>query len=186
MSKATTIKDALKRWEERFPDKDITEATEVGLQFQWPPIEKMDNSLGVLNNCQKLSLSTNMIEKIAGVSTLKNLKILALGRNYIKNFVGLEGIGDTLEELWVSYNLIEKLKGIDVLKNLKVLYISNNLIKEWAEFNKLQQLPKLEDLLFCGNPLYENMDETAWKNSAINKLPHLKKLEGEPVLRDEE
>lgn len=59
-------------------------------------------------------------------------------------------MGDTLEELWISYNLIEKLKGIGVLKKLKVLYMSNNLVKEWTEFNKLQDMPNLEDLVFVG------------------------------------
>lgn len=59
-------------------------------------------------------------------------------------------MGDTLEELWISYNLIEKLKGIGVLKKLKVLYMSNNLVKEWAEFNKLQEMLNLEDLVFVG------------------------------------
>jgi hypothetical protein len=62
-----------------------------------------------------------------------------------------EGVGDTLEELWISYNLIEKVKGVGVLKKLKVLYMSNNLVKDWAEFNKLQDMPSLEDLLFVGN-----------------------------------
>jgi dynein light chain 1 len=61
-----------------------------------------------------------------------------------------ESLGDTLEELWISYNLIEKLKGIGVLKKLKVLYMSNNLVKEWAEFNKLQEMLNLEDLVFVG------------------------------------
>lgn len=61
-----------------------------------------------------------------------------------------ESVGDTLEELWISYNLIEKVKGVSVLKKLKVLYMSNNLVKDWAEFNKLQDLPSLEDLLFVG------------------------------------
>lgn len=59
-------------------------------------------------------------------------------------------MGDTLEELWISYNLIEKLKGIGVLKKLKVLYMSNNLVKEWTEFNKLQEMSNLEDLVFVG------------------------------------
>ena len=34
-------------------------------------------------------MSTNMIEKITGISSLKNLRILSVGRNYIKNFTGL-------------------------------------------------------------------------------------------------
>lgn len=135
MSRPTTIKEAIRRWEEKHPDQPIAEALEVGFQFQWPPIEKMDNSLAALTKCTKLSLSTNMIEKITGISALKNLKILSLGRNYIKSFSGLEGVSDTLEELWISYNLIEKVKGIQVLKKLKVLYIGNNSIKEWGEYN---------------------------------------------------
>lgn len=111
----------------RFSGEQIAEASEVGFQFQWPPIEKMDNSLSALQKCKKLSLSTNMIEKIAGISALKNLKILSLGRNYIKSFSGLEGVADTLEELWISYNFIEKVKGVQVLKRLKVNLWDGNL-----------------------------------------------------------
>lgn len=185
MSKPTTIKEAIKKWEDKHVDQVISNATEVGFQFQYPPIEKMDNSLSVLTNVEKLSLSTNMIEKIAGVSALKNLKILSIGRNYIKTFSGLEGVGDTLEQLWISYNFIEKIKGVAVLKKLKVLYMSNNLVKDWTEFNKLQDLPMLEDLLFVGNPLFDNLDESVWKVEAIKRLPNLKKLDGETVLRDE-
>ncbi|XP_015763852.1 PREDICTED: dynein light chain 1, axonemal-like isoform X2 [Acropora digitifera] len=91
-------------------------------------------------NCsfyRKLSLSTNCIEKIANLNGLRNIKILSLGRNNIKNLNGLEAVADTLQELWVSYNNIEKLKGIGVLKKLKVLYMSNNQVKAWDEFQKL-------------------------------------------------
>lgn len=66
MAKATCIKDALKRWEEKH-EQNASEATEIFLCFQWPPIEKMDNSLATLTNCTRLSLSTNMIEKITGI-----------------------------------------------------------------------------------------------------------------------
>ncbi|KAJ8913480.1 hypothetical protein NQ315_013860 [Exocentrus adspersus] len=171
MSKPTTIKDAIKRWEEKNPDQSISEATDIGFQFQWPPIEKMDNSLSALTKVTKLSLSTNMIEKNC--------------RNYIKSFSGLEGVADTLEELWISYNFIEKVKGIQVLKKLKVLYIGNNVIKDWGEFMKFQELASLEDLLFVGNPLSDNLEESVYKAEAIKRLPRLKKLDGEPVVREE-
>lgn len=46
----TTIKDAIKKWEEKHPGENIAEAEEVGFQFQMPPIEKMDNSLAALAN----------------------------------------------------------------------------------------------------------------------------------------
>lgn len=51
MSKATTIKEALKRWEDKHK-QNSAEATDIQLQFQWPPIEKMDNTLSLLVNCE--------------------------------------------------------------------------------------------------------------------------------------
>lgn len=111
--KATTIKEAVKRFEDRFKCNAI-EAKEVQLQFQWPPIEKMDPQLGTLVKCEwvfyvlcgnesassatdylillsyrKLSLSTNMVDKITGLNGMRNLKILSIGRNYIKTISGL-------------------------------------------------------------------------------------------------
>ena len=104
-----------------------------------------------------------------GVGALKNLKILSLGRNLIKGFAGLEALGDTLEELWISYNLIEKMKGINAMRNLRVLYMSNNLVREWSEFNKLQELGNLQDLLFVGNPLHESLEVGPFSVFSISK-----------------
>lgn len=156
------------------------------------------------NICRRISLSTNMIEKIFGLSGMKSLRVLSLSRNYIKNISGLvskrqkilvklcnynyfqEAVAETLAELWLSYNLIEKLKGLSSLKALKVLYISNNLIKDWAEFVRLQELEALEDLVVVGNPLSEGLDEPQWRIECIKRLPTIKKLDGEPVLVNEE
>ncbi|KAL0280925.1 UNVERIFIED_CONTAM: hypothetical protein PYX00_002074 [Menopon gallinae] len=179
----TSLKDAFKLWEEK-NNANISEATDVILSFQMPPIEKLDNSLSILTNCEKLSLSSNSIEKITGFVGLKNLKILSLSRNLIKSFSGLEPLGDTLEQLWISYNMIDKIKGVNVFRNLKVLYMSNNLVKDWAEFQKLQEIQHLEDLVFVGNPLVEGLEEDVWRKEAVKKLPGLKKLDGEPVIRD--
>ncbi|CAH3044464.1 dynein axonemal light chain 1 [Pocillopora verrucosa] len=186
MSKGTTIKDALAKWEQKH-EKKASESDEVKLYAQYPPIEKMDASLSTLTNCVKLSLSTNCIEKIANLNGLRNLKILSLGRNNIKNLNGLEAVAETLEELWISYNNIEKLKGIGVLKKLKVLYMSNNQVKTWDEFQKLVDLPLLEDLLFVGNPLEEkHSNDGDWRDLATKRLSKLKKLDGVPVVRQEE
>lgn len=182
----TTIKEALTKWEEKNQLK-ASESKEIKLNVQFPPIEKMDASLSTLTSCERLSLSTNMIEKIANLNGLKNLKILSLGRNCIKNLAGLEVVGDTLEELWISYNGIEKLKGITVLKKLKVLYMSNNLVKDWAEFSKLTELPLIEDLLFVGNPLEErHTADGDWRKQVAQRLKSLKKLDGEPVIREDD
>merc|ERR1712002_640771 len=185
MSKGTTIKDALLKWEGETGQK-ASEAEHVKLISQQPSIEKMDASLSTLSMCMKLSLSTNCIEKIANLNGLKNLRVLSLGRNNIKSLTGLEAVGDTLEELWISFNMIEKLKGINVLKKLKILYMSNNLVKDWGEFQKLADLPGLEDLLFVGNPLEEkHTGDGDWREQATKRLPKLKKLDGIPVVREE-
>ncbi|KAH0546751.1 dynein axonemal light chain 1-like [Cotesia glomerata] len=185
ISKPTTCKDATRRWEEE-NKCDAASALEVDLSFQWPPVEKMDNSLSLFSKCRKLSLSTNMIEKIIGISSLKNLKILSLGRNVIKGFTGLEALADTLEELWISYNSIEKMKGIATMKNLKVLYMSNNLVKEWIEFMRLQEMMNLRELLFVGNPLCEVIEMDLWRIDVAKRLPSLEKLDGEPLIRTED
>lgn len=147
-----------------------------------------------------------MIDKVIGLNGMRHLKILSIGRNYIKTISGLvrsfsnnlfysiiknliwliqEGVADTLEELWMSYNFVEKLKGINCLKKLRVFYLSNNLVKDWVEFNRLQEVTTLEELLFVGNPLPESMEESVWKLEAAKRLPFLRKLDGETVIRDE-
>ena len=57
----------------------------------------MEDALNQLEACEKLSLSTNQIERIINLPKLKSLKILSLGRNNIKRIVGLDEIGQTLE-----------------------------------------------------------------------------------------
>ena len=127
-----------------------------------------------------------MIDKIGGLGGMRNLRILSLSRNNIKSLAGIEPVADILEELWISYNTISSLKGIEQMKKLKVLYIANNSIREWSEFNKLQAVPTLEDLLFAGNPLVENLEEPVSFKEVSRRLAFLKKLDGEPIVRDEE
>ncbi|XP_070506865.1 dynein axonemal light chain 1-like [Chironomus tepperi] len=175
----TTIKEALDKWEKKNEMK-ASEATEIGLQFQMPPIEKMTPELAALKNCEKLSLSTNNIDRIV-LPPLPNLKILALGRNNIKSFAGLEVLCDTLEQLWISYNSIEKLKGIELMKKLKVLYMGYNSIKDWNEVSKLTALSEtLTDFNIYGNPVIETSEN--YRVDVIQRLPFLKMLDGEPAL----
>jgi dynein light chain 1 len=108
--KATTVKEALRLFEEKFGVK-ASDESHVKLWGMLPPIEKMDASLGALGGCAHLSLSTNSIDKISNLSGLHNLRILSLGRNNIKKLENLDPVANTLEELWISYNNIERLTG---------------------------------------------------------------------------
>lgn len=185
MGKATTVKEVLSRLE-KSGDK-VSEAKEIKLYGLIPPIEKMDASLSTLTNCQKLSLSSNCIEKITNLNELRNLRILSLARNNIKALSGLEAVADTLEQLWISHNLIDRLRGIQGLKKLRVLYMSNNLVKDWGEFVRLAELPCLTELVFVGNPLEEKYSaEGTWMDEATKRLPNMKKLDGIPIVKQEE
>ena len=124
----TTIKAALKKWEEA-SGKKSSEAKEIKLIGVYPPIEKMEGPLHILVNCEKLSLSTNLIVNIQNLQVLKNLKVLSLGRNLIKSLQGIEGAGETLEQLWLSYNQIDKLKPIRNMTKLHTLYMAHNLVR---------------------------------------------------------
>ena len=98
----TSCKEAIKKWEAA-TGQNPAEATEVKLICMIPALDKMEEALSVFEKVEKLSLSTNNIERIQFLK-FKNLRILSLGRNNIKRIQGLEEVSATLEELWLSYN----------------------------------------------------------------------------------
>ena len=80
--KGTSCKEAIRKWEQN-SGVPPAEATEVSLIGQVPPIDRIDDSLNEFENCVKLSLSTNAIDRMISLPRLKNLKILSMGRNNI-------------------------------------------------------------------------------------------------------
>ncbi|KAJ3396609.1 Dynein light chain 1, axonemal [Lobulomyces angularis] len=185
MSKGTTIKDAIKAWEEK-TGLVSTEAKVVKLLMVQPLITKMDASLASLASVEHLALSTNLIDKISNLNGLAHLRILSLGRNCIKKIEGLEAVADTLEELWISYNNIEKLNGIESCKKLKVLYASNNKIKGWEGIVPISSLPLIEDVVFYNNPIEEKCSADGnWVDEMKKRFPTLKRLDGKPIFREE-
>jgi len=184
----TSCKEAISRWIASDPENNKPSESElVSLICQIPPLKKMDNKLNDLTACTRLSLSTNVIDRIQPLPGLKKLKILSLGRNLIKKVEKLDDVKDSLEELWISYNNIEKLDGFANLHNLKVLYMSNNHVHKFDELLKLVELPNLQELLLVGNPAYIKLMEEATNKEiglqhcryeVINRLPKLKKLDG--------
>lgn len=97
----------------------------------------MDKSFATLKQCEKLSLSTNAIDRLGNLSGMTNLKILSVGRNNIKKIEKLEEVASSLEQLWISYNQISTLEGLASLEKLNTLYMSNNAIKSFSDLNPL-------------------------------------------------
>lgn len=176
----TTCAQAIKNWE-TVNNAVAEEADYIKIYCQMPPIAKMDAALIGLKNCERLALSTNNIDRIISLGGLTKLKILSLGRNLIKKIEKLEDIAGSLEELWISYNQISTLDGLSACSNLTTLYISNNLIKQWSELDKLACLPNLRDVLFVGNPIYDEMPREQARIEVLKRLPQVAKIDGDMV-----
>lgn len=183
----TSCRDAIKAFEGsevRNPKKEkAEEAVQVKLYFMIPPIQKMDPAaLSTLKGCEHLALSSNSIDKIANLSGMDKLRILSVGRNNIRKLENLDAIADRLEELWMSYNPVANLAGIEKLQNLKVLYMGNCKVSERKEFMRLCELPKLEEIVFYGNPIHKGIadkdGELEWAKYVMEILPDLRKLDG--------
>ena len=67
------LQAALKKWEEA-SGKKSAEAKEIKLIGVYPPIEKLEGPLHILVNCEKLSLSTNLIVQIQNLQVLVDIK----------------------------------------------------------------------------------------------------------------
>jgi len=183
----TSCRDAIKLFEgNKARNKEglkAEDAIQVKLYFMIPPISKMDGAaLSTLKACEHLAMSTNNIDKIANLSGMENLKVLSLGRNNIKKLENMDGVGGRLEQLWVSYNPIDKLTGIEKCKELTVFFMGNCKVSAEKEFDKLCEVPKLEELVFYGNPLHKKLvdegGEMGYVRFVHEKLPNLRKLDG--------
>lgn len=177
----TTCAQAIKKWESR-SGQCATEASEIKLCCQIPPLSKFDKTLGTLKECEQLSLSTNTIDRMGSLSGMSKLKILSIGRNNLKKIEKLEDVASTLEQLWISYNQISSLEGIACCKKLTTLYMSNNAIKSFSELDHLAGLEKLKDVLFLGNPMYdEAADKVEARLRVLARLPQVTKIDGQLV-----
>ena len=184
MKAATSCKDAIKKWEAA-TGLTPAEAIEVKLICQLPPMDRMDELLNQFENCTRLSLSTNSIERMVALPKLKSLKILSLSRNNIKRIMALEEVGLTLEELWLSYNGIEKLDGLQPCIKLHTFFLSNNRIKQWDEVGKVSQLPEIKNVNFVGNPIYGDKSVENYKESnaplVLKRIPTCEVIDGKSV-----
>lgn len=132
------------------------------------------------------------------VSSLLNLKILSIQSNRLTHISGLSDLSN-LEELYISHNALTELSALDSNSNIRVLDISNNRISHltnlkhlthleelWASSNQISSFEEVEKELadkkelstvyFEGNPL-QTRSPALYRNKVHLALPHIKQID---------
>lgn len=118
-----------------------------------PKLKEIDDSIGNLENVQRLSLSNNDLETLPeSIGNLKNLKHLNLAVNYLSSLPKSIGNLESLDYLNVRGNKLKSLPvSITDLSKLTDLNVSSNYIKMMPY--DIHKLEKLSHFQYHGNPL---------------------------------
>ncbi|XP_059227930.1 leucine-rich repeat-containing protein 49 isoform X1 [Mustela nigripes] len=111
------------------------------LNFQHNFITRIQN----ISNLQRLiflDLYDNQIEEISGLSTLRSLRVLLLGKNRIKRISNLENL-KSLDVLDLHGNQITKIENVSHLCDLRVLNLARNLLSHVDNLSGLDSLTEL-------------------------------------------
>lgn len=134
-----------------------------------------------MDNLVKLQLDNNIITKIKGLGTLKQLKWLDLSFNSIET---IEGLDECLQisDLSLYSNHIRSLSGLENLKELNVLSVGKNRLSDLEHTVKyLMSLKnKLEVLKIAGNN-FQARGEKEYHKYTIAHLKQLKYLDYELI-----
>ncbi|NXX85025.1 LRGUK protein, partial [Urocolius indicus] len=103
-----------------------------------------------------LSLSHNRLVTISGLENLP-IKILNLSSNQIEKVTGLDSL-KTLQKLDLSSNKITSLEGLEEHHLLEVINLEDNQIAELPGFQCIGALPLLRVLNLLKNPVQEQTD----------------------------
>lgn len=132
------------------------------------------------------------------VSSLQNLRILSIQSNRIPHINGLSELVN-LEEFYISHNLLTEISGLDNNIHLRVLDISNNQVTSlahlahlrnleelWASSNQLASFEEIERELagtqslktvyFEANPL-QTKNPVLYRNKVRLALPQIQQID---------
>ena len=117
-------------------------------------------------SAEKIELKNKGLEEINCITDYRNVKVLDLRWNKIKDVKPLKNL-KKLEVLKINFNQIEDIKPLLNLTNIKELWLHNNKI---SDIRGIGKLTKLEHLDISFNPLKNGIKE-------ISGLKRLKRLE---------
>lgn len=138
-------------------------------------------NINTYKNLEILDLQTNEIKNIDGISEIKNLMILNLAENQISN---IDEIGEiiSLREVNVSNNRLYEVGSVSKLTFLENVDISNNEVSSVVPFSKLRYLTKINcqsNNILTIEPLVEcdSLKEIHASFNLITEMPYEEKFE---------
>jgi protein phosphatase 1 regulatory subunit 7 len=136
----------------------------------------LTQNLDALSNLRIISIQSNRLTSITGLSSLRNLEELYLSHNAITDLSGLES-NTSLRVLDFSNNQVSKLEHISHLRNLEELWASNNELSSFEEVEReLKDKEKLQTVYFEGNPL-QTKGPAVYRNKVRLALPQVMQID---------
>lgn len=139
-------------------------------------IQKPVKKKQIFNHC--ITLSQSLVEYPQSFEDSK----ISVVQKFINEIDSLPKRFTKIETLYLSNNNIKTLEGLQQFSNLKNLSLANNEIDDAGSLNILEQLPSIEVLTLCGNPVCKLPN---YRPLIISMLPCLRTLDGKPVTQDE-
>lgn len=147
------------------------------VDFQCSYSQNLDH----LSNLRILSIQSNRLTNLSGLSSLKNLEEVYVSHNAITDLSGLES-NTSLRVLDISNNQVSKLEHLSTLSNLEELWASNNQLSSFEEVEReLKDKKNLETVYFEGNPL-QTRGPAVYRNKVRLAVPHIKQIDASKSL----
>ena len=121
-------------------------------------ITKIDDSVALAPNIERLDLSSNKLSSVDNLTNLPHLVSLNLTNNSFTELGEMHTKLGNVVDLDLSQNNLKSLKGLEKLYSLASLNVSTNNILEIAEVSHISRLPCLETLIITGNPVATVLD----------------------------
>lgn len=123
-----------------------------------------------------LSIQSNRLTSISGLSALTNLEELYISHNALTQISGLD-TNVKLRMLDISNNPISHLENLSPLTHLEELWASYCQIEDFAEVEReLKDKEELTTVYFEGNPL-QLKGPAVYRNKVRLALPQLKQID---------
>lgn len=169
--------DALVGLEELWLGKNkITEIQVRNAQIHEVEVAKTPQEISHLKNLKILSIQSNRLTQISGLSDLPNLEELYISHNALNAISGLQN-NTKLRVLDISNNQIVHLSNLGQLKGLEELWASSNMLQSFEEVEReLVDKKELNTVYFEMNPL-QLKNPALYRNKIKLAIPQIQQID---------